>query len=144
MRTPNESREPQVPVEHTLLRAIVYERSAVPEQGPQSSAVRNIVSRLIRRGWSASQILVIDDSGKSSPRPGFQRMLELMERGEVGIVAMRDLARVSRSAHDGERFLSIAVLQNVLVDIDGRLYDFAGIEILMREVGLRLAAIPER
>src|SRR5207249_3605301 len=90
--------------EHKRKRAVVYARQSTPDQvirhtGSTDSQL-GLREQAKRLGWPESLITVIDQdlglSGTSSRlRTGFQELLELMKRGEVGIVLVRDIARVS-------------------------------------------------
>lgn len=108
-----------VRLEHTRRLAVIWLRTssaAAPHPGGRDLAIR-----LERRGWPPSRITVIDASGSPSDGPAFERLFDLVERGTAGIVAARDLSRISRSPSELLRFLAAAVRHDVLLDIDGRL-----------------------
>ncbi|MEU4237931.1 recombinase family protein [Actinoplanes sp. NPDC026619] len=60
-----------------------------------------------RRNWSVREVLRDNDvsaAGKKK-RPGFERLLELIEGGEVTVVVAWDLTRLTRNARDTLRLL---------------------------------------
>jgi len=93
-------------------------------------------------GWSDSRIEVIDDdlglSGTSAQnRTGLQRLFEEMDRGEVGLVLVREVSRISRNPHDAEIFLKKLIDNGILLHANGQLYDGAT-EDLAQLFGLRV------
>jgi DNA invertase Pin-like site-specific DNA recombinase len=84
--------------------------------------------RATQLGWAPSAITVIDDdqglSGRSADaRPGFQTMLGLIARGEVGIVLGLEMSRLARSNKDWHQLLEVcAIFDTLLADADG-VYD---------------------
>lgn len=70
-----------------------------------------------------------------------------MERGEVGIVLVRDVSRVSRNPLDAERFRSKAMAAGVLIEAQGRIFDTASRDLL-ELFGFRMqsmiALVPKR
>jgi DNA invertase Pin-like site-specific DNA recombinase len=148
---------PELPADnHALIRpehkrkyAVVYARQSTPDQvlhhsGSTDSqlALREQAKRL---GWPESLIKVIDQdlglSGTSSPqRAGFQDLLAMMKRLEVGIVLVRDIARLSRDPLDAERFLVTAISAEVLIEVNGQVYDPASRD-LAALFGLRIQAL---
>jgi DNA invertase Pin-like site-specific DNA recombinase len=63
-----------------------------------------------------------------------------MERGEVGIVLVRDASRISRNPLDAERFLSKAMAAGVLIEVQGRIFDTAS-QDLLESFGFRMQSI---
>jgi DNA invertase Pin-like site-specific DNA recombinase len=94
-----------------------------------STAVQRDLAELpLEWGWPAALIQTIDqDLGKSgvsaSKRAGFQQLLEFIKQGQVGLVLVRDLSRLSRNATDYVRFVDAARHAQILVYADDRLYD---------------------
>jgi DNA invertase Pin-like site-specific DNA recombinase len=76
-------------------------------------------------GWPAAQVLVIDDdlglSGASSDqRGGFQRLVASIGLGEVGIVLVTEVSRLSRCNSDWHRVIELcAVFATLIADEDG-------------------------
>src|SRR5215211_4252697 len=79
-------------------------------------------------GWTAPQIEVIDEdlglSGASSHgRTGFQRLVAAIGLGEVGIVLVTEVSRLSRRNSDWHRVIELcAVFRTLIADEDG-VYD---------------------
>ncbi len=55
--------------------------------------------------------------------PGFQRLCQMIEANQVGVVLVSDLSRLSRSAADGAAFTRLCQTRDTLVAVDGRLVD---------------------
>jgi DNA invertase Pin-like site-specific DNA recombinase len=124
----------QITSKHLEKKAIVYVRQSSSTQVKQntgSSADQRSLADIARNwGWPGSRILTIDHdlgrSGTSSEaRTGFKDMLELIDRGEVGIVFVRDVSRLSREPLDSEIFLNKAIRAGVLIEANGKVYDGA-------------------
>src|SRR5688572_11398267 len=91
--------------EHKRKYAVVYARQSTPDQVLHHSGSTDsqlaLQEQAKRLGWPESLIKVIDQdlglSGTSATaRAGFQELLEMMKRDEVGLVLVRDIARLSR------------------------------------------------
>src|SRR4051794_34841157 len=96
---------PKIEPRHLRLRAIVYVRQSTPRQVQhnQESTRRQyqLAERAQQMGWAAPQIEVIDEdlglSGASShARAGFQRLVAAIGLGEVGLVLVTEVSRLSR------------------------------------------------
>jgi DNA invertase Pin-like site-specific DNA recombinase len=118
--------------EHKQRLAAIYVRQSSPDQvrhhTGSTDAQRALVEIALGWGWPKSQIWVIEDdlglSGTSShQRCGFQQLLEAMDRGEVSIVFVREMSRLTRDPLDAERFLKKAIRWGVLIEVNGRVYD---------------------
>jgi DNA invertase Pin-like site-specific DNA recombinase len=142
-------RPPQIRASHLEKLAIVYARQSTTFQVREhtgSTAAQLELADLPRQwGWPASRILVIDDdlglSGTSAQnRPGFQKMLDLMDRGEVGLIVVRDHSRLSRDPHDAATFVKKLVDHSVLLHAGGHLFDGAT-EDLAQLFGLHLQSL---
>ena len=79
-------------------------------------------------GWAASQIRVIDEdlglSGASSrQRTGFQSLVAAIGLGEVGIILVTEVSRLSRCNSDWHRVIELCgVFRTLIADEDG-VYD---------------------
>ena len=78
-------------------------------------------------GWKESQVVTIDNdrgqSGISSHRGGFRRLLSEVALGRAGIVMALEVSRLTRSPAEWWRFLeSCALAQTLLLDKEA-LYD---------------------
>jgi DNA invertase Pin-like site-specific DNA recombinase len=134
---------------HRRRSAIVYLRQSTPGQVEQhfgsTDSQRSLTEVAARLGWPDSLTIVIDDdlgvSGTSTVgRGGFQRLLDMMSRGEIGIVIVRDISRLSREPADSERFLMLAIRTSTLIAVNGQVYDPAGRD-LAELFGLRIQSL---
>lgn len=120
---------PKVEARHLRLRAVVYVRQSTPRQvqaNPESTRRQyQLVERARQMGWPAAQIEVIDEdlglSGASShARTGFQRLVAAIGLGEVGIVLVTEVSRLSRRNSDWHRVIELcAVFRTLIADEDG-------------------------
>ena len=78
-----------------------------------------------RLGWPKPRIVIIDDdlglSGASSQqRLGFQKLVAAISLGEVGIVLVTEVSRLSRLNSDWHRVIELcAVFETLIADEDG-------------------------
>lgn len=117
---------------HLARRAVVYLRQSTPGQVETNTGSteyqREQQKHPLEWGWAPDQIEVVDDdlgrSGSAAAhRPGYLRLLNEVERREVGIVCMSDLTRGGRNAAEWYRFLEVLRNFDVLLAIDGRISD---------------------
>lgn len=117
---------------HLRLAALVYVRQSTPQQllNNQESTRRQygLAERARQMGWPETAVRVIDDdlgmSGASSEaRTGFQRLVAAIGMGEVGIVLVTEVSRLSRLNSDWHRVIELcAVFGTLIADEDG-VYD---------------------
>lgn len=117
---------------HRHLKALVYIRQSTPKQVliNQESTRRQyqLAERAQQLGWSAPQIHTIDEdlglSGASShQRTGFQHLVASISLGEVGLVLVTEVSRLSRLNSDWHRVIELcAVFRTLIADEDG-IYD---------------------
>ncbi|WP_145145859.1 recombinase family protein [Roseomonas gilardii] len=120
---------PKLEPRHLQRRAIVYVRQSTARQVlvNQESTRRQyqLAERARQMGWSAPQVEVIDEdlglSGASShARTGFQRLVAAIGLGEVGIVLVTEVSRLSRLNSDWHRVIELcALFQTLIADEDG-------------------------
>jgi DNA invertase Pin-like site-specific DNA recombinase len=120
---------PKIEPRHLRLRAIVYVRQSTPRQVQhnQESTRRQyqLAERARQMGWPAPQVEVIDEdlglSGASShARTGFQRLVAAISLGEVGLVLVTEVSRLSRRNSDWHRVIELcAVFRTLIADEDG-------------------------
>src|SRR5215208_7808746 len=120
---------PKIEPRHLRLRALVYVRQSTPQQVQhnQESTRRQyqLAERAQQMGWAAPQVEVIDEdlglSGASSHgRTGFQRLVAAIGLGEVGIVLVTEVSRLSRRNSDWHRVIELcAVFRTLIADEDG-------------------------
>jgi len=123
---------PKLQPQHLRLRAMVYVRQSTQRQliENQESTRRQyqLAERAKQMGWPSPQVQVIDDdlgmSGATShQRSGFQRLVAAIGLGEVGIVLVTEVSRLSRRNSDWHRVIELcAVFHTLIADEDG-LYD---------------------
>ena len=121
-----------VQAHHLRRSAMVYVRQSTAKQlvRHQESTRRQyqLAERAAALGWPSPRIQVIDDdlgqSGThSSARDGFQRLVAAISLGEVGLVLVTEVSRLSRLNSDWQRVLELcAVFETLIADDDG-LYD---------------------
>jgi DNA invertase Pin-like site-specific DNA recombinase len=126
------SASPKLQPHHLRLQAIVYVRQSTQRQvlENQESTRRQyqLSERACQLGWPAPQVQVIDDdlgmSGASShQRSGFQRLVATIGLGEVGMVLVTEVSRLSRRNSDWHRVIELcAVFRTLIADEDG-IYD---------------------
>jgi DNA invertase Pin-like site-specific DNA recombinase len=117
---------------HLRLRALIYIRQSTPRQvlSHQESTRRQygLAERARQMGWAAAQIEVIDEdlglSGAGSEaRAGFQRLVAAIGLGEVGLILVTEVSRLSRRNSDWHRVIELcAVFRTLIADEDG-VYD---------------------
>jgi DNA invertase Pin-like site-specific DNA recombinase len=120
---------PKIEPRHLMRRAIVYIRQSTPRQVQhnQESTRRQyqLAERAYQMGWAAPQVEVIDEdlgqSGASSHlRTGFQRLVAAIGLGEVGIILVTEVSRLSRRNSDWHRVIELcAVFRTLIADEDG-------------------------
>jgi hypothetical protein len=121
----------RIRAEHRRRLAVVYVRRSTVGAPSESTESQLALVELPRRlGWPASAITILeDDLGvagiSSNQRPGFQRLLEMMGRDEVGIVLVSDVTRLSRHAADRDLFVEKALRYSVLLGVNGKVYDLS-------------------
>lgn len=120
--------EPQ----HLTRTAIVYVRQSTPKQliQHQESTRRQyqLTERAAELGWPQPRIVVIDNdlgqSGASSTeRQGFQRLVAAITMGEVGLVLVTEVSRLSRLNSDWHRVLELCAVFETLIADDEGVYD---------------------
>jgi DNA invertase Pin-like site-specific DNA recombinase len=84
--------------------------------------------RALTLGWSAEQIVVIDQdlghSGTSAAdRAGFQQLVAEVGLGKVGLVLGLEVSRLARSSSDWHHLLEICALTGTLILDEDGLYD---------------------
>ena len=123
---------PKLEPRHLRLQAMVYVRQSTQRQvlENQESTRRQyqLAERARHMGWASPQVQVVDDdlglSGASShQRTGFQRLVAAIGLGEVGIVLVTEVSRLSRRNSDWHRVIELcAVFRTLIADEDG-IYD---------------------
>ncbi|WP_414717525.1 recombinase family protein [Steroidobacter sp.] len=83
--------------------------------------------RAVALGWPLDRIVVIDSdlgqSGASTDREGFQRLVSEVGLGRVGIVLGLEVSRLARNSTDWHRLLELCALSDTLILDEDGLYD---------------------
>ena len=126
------SRQDLIQPRHLTRSAFVYVRQSTTKQVAQNQESTRRQYQLAetaqKLGWPRPRITVIDDdlglSGASSQqRLGFQKLVAAISLGEVGIVLVTEVSRLSRLNSDWHRVIELcAVFETLIADEDG-LYD---------------------
>jgi len=115
--------------DHLRRKAVIYIRQSSEEQVRENTGStefqRSLVAVAQRYGWPEPLITMIDDdlgrSGSTTEgRYGWQRLNEMVATGEVGVVIVATISRLSRQLLDFEVFRLLAAAHNVLLYTDGR------------------------
>jgi DNA invertase Pin-like site-specific DNA recombinase len=114
---------------HTARAALVYIRQSSPSQVEHNreSTARQyaLADRARELGWSADQIVVVDDdlgiSGATADkRSGFTRITTEVALGRVGIILAIEVSRLARNNADWYRLIELCGLTDTLIgDNDG-------------------------
>lgn len=115
--------------DHLALTAYVYIRQSTPGQVENNSESRKRQYALRERasalGWS--EIVTVDDdlgrSGSGSERPGYDRLVAAVCRGEVGIVFAVEASRLARNGRDWHTLLEFCGLVGTLLADESTIYD---------------------
>jgi DNA invertase Pin-like site-specific DNA recombinase len=111
---------------------MVYVRQSTPKQllMHQESTRRQyqLAERAAELGWPQPRIVVLDEdlgrSGTSSQeRVGFQRLVSAIGLGEVGLVLVTEVSRLSRLNSDWHRVLELCAVFDTLLADDEGMYD---------------------
>jgi DNA invertase Pin-like site-specific DNA recombinase len=116
---------------HLGRKAVVYVRQSSQRQVLRNKESQRLQYELKHRarslGWRTVET-VDDDLGLSAAsggvrRPGFERMLNAVIRGEVGIVFSREVSRLSRSNKDWCQLFEVCGLYYTLIGDEEHVYD---------------------
>lgn len=122
----------QIQPQQLARTAIVYVRQSTSKQlvQHQESTRRQyqLAETAQRLGWPQPRICVIDEdlglSGTSSTeRQGFQRLVTAIGLGEVGIVLVTEVSRLSRLNSDWHRVIELCAVFGTLIADEDDLYD---------------------
>jgi DNA invertase Pin-like site-specific DNA recombinase len=125
---------PLITTDHLRRSAIVYLRQSTEQQVRNNTGStdfqRNLAPVARSFGWTDAQIEIIDEdlgrSGSSSERrTGWQKLQAKIAAGQVGMVLVATISRLSRQVLDFELFRLLAAAHNTLLYTDGRVIDLA-------------------
>jgi DNA invertase Pin-like site-specific DNA recombinase len=112
--------------------AVVYVRQSTPHQVRENRESRErqyaLADQAVTLGWPRDRVLVIDeDQGRSarlpSARSGFQRLLDEVTMGHIGLVLGLEMSRLARSSADWHRLLEMCALCGALLADQDGVYD---------------------
>jgi DNA invertase Pin-like site-specific DNA recombinase len=118
----------KVQASHLRRNAYVYVRQStlrqVLENTESTKRQYGLRQRAVALGWAEERVIVIDSdlgqSGASSDREGFQRLVAEVGMGHAGIVLGLEVSRLARNSMDWHRLLEICALTDTLIsDEDG-------------------------
>jgi len=122
---------PKIKPEHLARKAIVYLRQSSEKQVRQNKESQllqyDVAKRVRALGWPEVEIIDSDlgsSAGMASARrEGFERVLSSVALGEVGIVASREVSRLSRTDKDWCRLLEVCQIFGTLIADEQQVYD---------------------
>ena len=126
----NESHQ-KVQASHLKRNAYLYVRQStlrqVFENTESTKRQYGLRQRAVALGWAEERIVVIDSdlgqSGASSDREGFQRLVAEVGMGHAGIVLGLEVSRLARNSMDWHRLLEICALTATLICDEDGVYD---------------------
>src|SRR5262249_23862999 len=117
---------------HLARKAVIYVRQSTGEQVRtnigSTEYQRDQIRYALAWGWPPDRIETIEtDLGLTGSaaghRAGYQSLLQEIELGDVGASFMSDTARVGRDALEWFHFIERCRVYQVLIVVDGRIYD---------------------
>lgn len=123
-----ENMNSKITPKHLKLGAYLYVRQSTLRQvfENQESTKRQyaLQQRALTLGWQQEQITVIDsdlgESGASTTRDGFSKMVADVGLGRAGIVMGLEVSRLARNSRDWQQLLEICALtQTLILDEEG-------------------------
>src|SRR5215472_12227166 len=129
----NELYSPKIKPEHLARKAIVYLRQSSDRQVRQNLESQRLqydmAERIRSLGWQEIEV-INSDLGCSAglgaaSREGFERVLSAVALGEVGIVASREVSRLSRTDKDWCRLAEVCQIFGTLIGDEQQVYDLS-------------------
>lgn len=116
--------------QHLNRKAILYVRQSSPHQVIHNLESRRMQygmkERLHELGWPEIEV-VDEDQGRSADgtaeRSGFDQMVSEVCLGRVGIVAARELSRLSRNSRDWQQLIEVSRIVHTLLADQETIYD---------------------
>jgi DNA invertase Pin-like site-specific DNA recombinase len=117
--------------EHLARKAIVYLRQSSDKQVRENKESQrlqyDVAERMRGLGWGEVEIIGSDLGSSASigsaRREGFERVLSSVALGEVGIIASREVSRLSRTDKDWCRLLEVCQIFGTLLADEQQIYD---------------------
>jgi DNA invertase Pin-like site-specific DNA recombinase len=122
---------PKIKPEHLARKAIVYLRQSSERQVRQNLESQRLQYEMAERvrslGWQEIEVINSDlgcsAAMASASREGFERVLSSVALGEVGIVASREVSRLSRTDKDWCRLVEVCQIFGTLIGDEQQIYD---------------------
>jgi DNA invertase Pin-like site-specific DNA recombinase len=122
---------PKIKPEHLARKAIVYLRQSSERQVRQNLESQRLQYELAGRirglGWQDIEVIDSDLGSSaamsSASREGFERVISSVALGEVGIVASREVSRLSRTDKDWCRLVEVCQIFGTLIGDEQQVYD---------------------
>ena len=127
---------PKIKPQHLARKAIVYLRQSSEKQVRQNLESQRLQFDLAERvralGWREVEVISSDLGASaaigSASREGFERVLSSVALGEVGMVASREVSRLSRTDKDWCRLLEVCQLFETLIGDEQQVYDLSQLD----------------
>lgn len=124
---------PKIKPKHLARKAIVYLRQSSDRQVRQNLESQRLQYELAERirslGWQQIEVINSDlgcsAAVGSATREGFERVLSAVALGEVGIVASREVSRLSRTDKDWCRLAEVCQIFGTLIGDEQQVYDLS-------------------
>jgi DNA invertase Pin-like site-specific DNA recombinase len=124
---------PKIKPEHLARKAIIYLRQSSDRQVRQNLESQRLQYELAERirslGWQEIEVINSDlgcsAAVGSAMREGFERVLSAVALGEVGIVASREVSRLSRTDKDWCRLAEVCQIFGTLIGDEQQVYDLS-------------------
>ena len=124
---------PKIKPEHLARKAIVYLRQSSERQVRQNLESQRLQYELAERirslGWQEIEVINSDlgcsAAVGSAIREGFERVLSAVALGEVGMVASREVSRLSRTDKDWCRLAEVCQIFGTLIGDEQQVYDLS-------------------
>ncbi len=121
----------KVQASHLKRNAYLYVRQStlrqVFENTESTKRQYALRERAVALGWAQERVIVIDtdqgQSGASTDREGFQRLVAEVGMGNAGIVLGLEVSRLARNSMDWHRLLEICALSSTLICDEDGVYD---------------------
>jgi DNA invertase Pin-like site-specific DNA recombinase len=116
--------------QHLSRKAILYVRQSSPHQVTHHLESRRMqyamAERLKELGWTEVEV-VDEDQGRTADgtaeRLGFDRIVSDVCLGRVGVVASRELSRLSRNSRDWQQLIEVSRIVHTLLADHETVYD---------------------
>ncbi len=110
-------------------RTIVYRRTSTRQITTNTTGglepQRRLRDGLLHHGWPPGAIRVIDEdaglsAGPGSKRAGWRRLLRLVAKRQVGVIAVSNLSRLRRSLAEFAAFLRLCLKTGTRLVVGGK------------------------